>query len=959
MATVKSVIEIIFNGIDNTSDTTKEIIKNFDDLNSAASDVIDPFADMADQLAVVQGVLLAVAGVMGTLAYKESVTFESSLVSLQKQMEDNEGTARDFSGVLETLAVKYGTNANELVESTADFKAASFDLDTSVQLVEQSLKLMIAGDVSAAQATDILKNSLAGFGIENDKAAESAQRIADVLNKVADISEGGFNDLAEGFAQLAPIAKLTGQSFEEVAASLSVVIDAGNSGAEAANGLKSAYLSLVKPAADAQEVMQGLGVTFDAAGKPIGSVKDIIETMIPSWMQLTDEQKLFTAATLTGKEQAGKFVALMDEWKTVMERVKVANASAGGSIDTEVTIRLKSAQAQINSANEAWRQFLRALGDQTQVNVTGVVSSIGELGIAFKNIIDSGGLDPLFDLLRPQLNDLENLIRTVAKNLPAAFADLNFDGLVKSFENLGIESKKALEALFGPIKLDTIEGLREAIQNVLDVLSGIVNVTAGELGGLAPFLSGMREMALAFKNATPEAQGYLGMLLGFSKGFSGFSGALDVVNTGLLSLIAFGGQLGALTGGFSAFAAAMAGPQGVAVALGAATAALVKWLIPAEKLADYAWPDWLAGYEGATPGTAAADIADGFAALTDRIKQWAGVIDAADPKAQSLNETLKTPVPVTQFDGAISAIARYESAIQDNKNAYNDFLNELATPVPVNSWDGMISRLDQLAGKTDLSKQAFDELDKKVSNLEWGDGDGLSVEEPMDKNIKATQVWNEELGKMVTVYDSVTSGTVKATGAFAAVADKTEEAAKQLDALTKGGKLTVDQLTEITKVANDFKVKMEEIASNERIKNIEAFVSLNTAKLETDMERVKATFASIDTTIQSTGDLLGSLFGNFTDTADRSKQLEIMEQIDLENKRRQEALDIQKKLAEAEIARIEAQTRSLNRGDALIQIDGTGLEPQLEAFMWEILKAIRTQVNAEFADYLLGVGVTP
>ncbi len=956
MATVKSVIEIIFNGIDNTSDTTKEIIKNFDDLNSAASDVIDPFADMADQLAVVQGVLLAVAGVMGTLAYKEAVEFESSLVSLQKQMEDNEGTARDFSGVLETLAVKYGTNANELVESTADFKAASFDLDTSVQLVEQSLKLMIAGDVSAAQATDILKNSLAGFGIENDKAAESAQRIADVLNKVADISEGGFNDLAEGFAQLAPIAKLTGQSFEEVAASLSVVIDAGNSGAEAANGLKSAYLSLVKPAADAQEVMQGLGVTFDAAGKPIGSVKDIIETMIPSWMQLTDEQKLFTAATLVGKEQAGKFVALMDEWKTVMERVKVANASAGGSIDTEVTIRLKSAQAQINSANEAWRQFLRALGDQTQVNVTGVVSSIGELGIAFKNIIDSGGLDPLFDLLRPQLNDLENLIRTVAKNLPAAFADLNFDGLVKAFENLGIESKKALEALFGPIKLDTVEGLREAIQNVLDVLSGIVRVTAGELGGLAPFLSGMREMALAFKNATPEAQGYLGMLLGFSKGFSGFSGAIEVVNTGLLSLIAFGGKLGALTEGFGAFAAAMAGPQGVAVALGAVTAALVTWLIPAEKLADYAWPDWLAGYKGATPGTAAADIADGFAALTARIKQWAGVIDEADPKAKELNQTLEKPVPVTQFDGAISAIARYESAIQDNKNAYNDFLTELEKPVPVQSWDGVLSKLDTLTYKTNLSKKAFDELDQKVSKIEWGDGDGLSVEEPLDKNIQVTQKWDEALGQMVTVYGAATTATVKATGAFADVTDKTKDAKDQLDALTKGGKLTFDQLTEITKTANDFQVKMEEIASNERIKTIEASVSLKTAGLEADMERVKAAFASIDNTISSTGDLLGSLFGNLTSAGTYDK-LKIEEQIDLENKRRQEALDMQKKLAEAEIERIEAQTAALNRGDALIRIDGTGLAPELEAFMWKILGAIRTRANAEFADYLLGMGV--
>ena len=149
---------------------------------------------------------------------------------------------------------------------------------------------------------------------------------------------------------------------------------------------------------------------------------------------------------------------------------------------------------------------------------------------------------------------------------------------------------------------------------------------------------------------------------------------------------------------------------------------------------------------------------------------------------------------------------------------------------------------------------------------------------------------------------------------------------------------------------------MEEIASNERIKTIEASVSLKTAGLEADMERVKAAFASIDNTISSTGDLLGSLFGNLTSAGTYDK-LKIEEQIDLENKRRQEALDMQKKLAEAEIERIEAQTAALNRGDALIRIDGTGLAPELEAFMWKILGAIRTRANAEFADYLLGMGV--
>lgn len=147
---------------------------------------------------------------------------------------------------------------------------------------------------------------------------------------------------------------------------------------------------------------------------------------------------------------------------------------------------------------------------------------------------------------------------------------------------------------------------------------------------------------------------------------------------------------------------------------------------------------------------------------------------------------------------------------------------------------------------------------------------------------------------------------------------------------------------------------MEEIASNERIKTIDAYVKLNVADLEAQAKQVQAAFSSIDTTIKSTGDLLGGLFGNLS-SADTYTKLRIVEQIEAENKRRDAALEIQKQLTQAEIENIQAKSRALERGDSVIKIDGTGLEPHLNAFMFEVLKAIRVSVNPEFQQYLLGL----
>lgn len=156
--------------------------------------------------------------------------------------------------------------------------------------------------------------------------------------------------------------------------------------------------------------------------------------------------------------------------------------------------------------------------------------------------------------------------------------------------------------------------------------------------------------------------------------------------------------------------------------------------------------------------------------------------------------------------------------------------------------------------------------------------------------------------------------------------------------------------------AEKFRLEMEKLASNERIKAIEAKVTLDVANVVANTERVKAMLASIDGTVKDTGELLGKLFGNLSGgLLDPSARRLVEDQIAQENKRRQDALDLQKKLVNAQVENLKAQTRSLERGDALIKVDGAGLQPELEAFMWRILQTIQVRANADGQKFLLGI----
>ena len=127
------------------------------------------------------------------------------------------------------------------------------------------------------------------------------------------------------------------------------------------------------------------------------------------------------------------------------------------------------------------------------------------------------------------------------------------------------------------------------------------------------------------------------------------------------------------------------------------------------------------------------------------------------------------------------------------------------------------------------------------------------------------------------------------------------------------------------------------------------------AELEANTKRVQAAFESITATVTDTGKSIGDLFGLFKDPSLTMSQLSLIrDQIDKENQRRDNALKLQGDMTRAQIDKMKAETDSISRGDALIKIDGAGLQPHLEAFMWEILRTIQTRVNQDGLKLLLG-----
>jgi len=239
---------------------------------------------------------------------------------------------------------------------------------------------------------------------------------------------------------------------------------------------------------------------------------------------------------------------------------------------------------------------------------------------------------------------------------------------------------------------------------------------------------------------------------------------------------------------------------------------------------------------------------------------------------------------------------------------------------------------------------------KAAASTEGASNALLGYKNVTDSSAAATSGLASQLGiNAIGVKDFADAQTL-ADAATKKASDSSKVAAEELKKLADEEKKAEENAAKLA-------LELEKLASNEKIKAMEFTAKIQVAGIEADAKKVVAAFDSINNTITSSSDLIGSLLSDFDkfDALSWSAQNIIKTQLDIENKQKAEAFELQKQLVTAQINAMNATTSKLIAGDALIKIDGAGLQPQLEAFMWEILKAVQVKVNQDGLKLLLGV----
>ena len=703
MSTDKT-IKLIFGAVDRTAGA-------FTGVNQRLTSMAAPVASVTKKFLLLEAAITAVGVALAAKAFSESAKFEGALLDLQKVLGESEGSASQFTGTVDDLSVRFGVASDRVLQGAANFKQAGFTIKESFDLQKVALEAASVSELDAVGASELLVSTLKGFKLP----ASEAGRVIDVVNATSNKYATNFRELLTGMAGFSPIAEKMNLSIEETTGVLVPMIEVFRSGSEAAIAGKTGFGKLVSNQKPVIEALKKLGVSQRDVNGKLRDGREILLDVAKAFTTVEKSEKLKIATDLVGLNQAGRMLEVFDSQKKILQVTNDANKAAGSRLK-ETEIALSSAEKKADSAKVAFNNMARSLGDNFLPEIKGVIGSVTEIEIALKNVTESGGFEPLFNIIRPQIEEWKDLLTGIAAALPEAFEALDWTPITEALERV----TGSFDGMFDGLDLTKPEDLAALINEIIDIGGTLIDTTRGIAEVLAKVAGAAVDVVKWFSDLEPSTQKLVGVLGGVSIAFTALAPALAATATAASLLtpkfatLAGAKGVGLLTGAL--------GKAGLVGAVGVASFELGKLLTFAtDKIGEF-----FSGTEGWTWGGALGDLIYGDATLSQPADPalWQGrqrtrPAQAAAPDEEADIHDQRMSFLDTETEGQIKYIKfiqKRTGAEKDLKDAVNETTAAETTALDITKDRLAVAEDDAQRMATHIEKMG--ELDNALAQIE-------------------------------------------------------------------------------------------------------------------------------------------------------------------------------------------------------------------------------------------------
>ena len=268
-------------------------------------------------------------------------------------------------------------SATEAARGQAFLAQAGFEAHEVLAALPGTLALATAGELDLSRAADIASNVLTGFSLN----VSEADRVADVLALTAQSTNTNVEQMGDAMKYAAAVAAAADADFEETAAAIGLLANAGFQGETGGTALRGAMSKLLNPTKAAQQILDKLGVSAVTSTGDLKPLHEIIGQFEDAGLTAGDAMKIF------GQRAGPGMLALVSQGSDALVELTGELKNAEGTAQKTADIMGGGLWGAIKKIQSIIESAYISLGERFGPAVEGVANLFAKLPAPIQEVI--------------------------------------------------------------------------------------------------------------------------------------------------------------------------------------------------------------------------------------------------------------------------------------------------------------------------------------------------------------------------------------------------------------------------------------------------------------------------------------------------------------------------------------------------------------------------------------------
>ena len=328
--------------------------------------------------------LSAAVAALGAVSVRTFADFEKGM----NRVKAVTGAAGPEFDALKQKALDLGSTtvftARQSVEAMGFFGLAGFKVNEILGVMEGTLQLAAAAQLEVGAAADITAKTMRGYGLE----VSEVDRITDVMVKAFTTANTDLTQLGNAFRIAGPVAKVAGLEFEETAAALALMADAGFQGTLGGTALRGALARLAGAVPSVTKELTEMGIRTTTATGELLPLVDIVGQLEERGLSTGEVMRVF------GQRAGPAMASLIARGSEALANFTQELRDAEGTAEKISEIQLKGLAGKFVLLTSAVEGANIAIGEALEPTMTSATERLTTIARAVKDTVV-----PSFELL--------------------------------------------------------------------------------------------------------------------------------------------------------------------------------------------------------------------------------------------------------------------------------------------------------------------------------------------------------------------------------------------------------------------------------------------------------------------------------------------------------------------------------------------------------------------------------